>query len=505
MQNSRMTGTDADVAIIGFGPVGAVLAGLLGRRGLRVVVIERDSDIYPLPRTAHIDHQSMRALQEIGCLDELLPTMLPNPGLDFLAANGQLLIRIPGNQLSVSGTVASMYFFQPLFDRTLRAAVEAMSSVEVRLGTRMTALDQGTDRVTVHTTGPKGERESLTASWVVGCDGASSSVREATGISNEDLMFDENWLVVDLINTGPAPNLPKRALNVCDPERPFTAIPLPLGRFRFEFMLLPGEDPVAMQAPATVLPLLARWVHQDSAQIERTAVYTFHGLLARRWRVGRVLLAGDAAHQMPPFLGQGMNSGVRDATNLAWKLDHVLSYRAPAALLDTYEGERRPHVRTIIEAAIAFGRITCTTDRNEADARDRRFLADPRPPTERLPFRLPSLGPGPLVGEAGGALFIQPPAPGSSPRLDDVVGQRFLVLARDAEHLGDAGRWWSEELGAFTATLDGLPIFRGPLEQWLDQRHANVVVVRPDRYVVAAADDLDQIAADVRQSLVVAE
>jgi 3-(3-hydroxy-phenyl)propionate hydroxylase len=206
-----------------------------------------------------------------------------------------------------------------------------------------------------------------------------------------------------------------------------------------------------------------------------------------------VLLAGDAAHQMPPFLGQGMCSGLRDSSNLAWKLDRVVRLGAPDSLLDTYQLERRPHVTTIVEAAVEFGRITCITDPIEAADRDRRWLVDPRPATRRLPFSLPDLQRGPLVLEGGGALFIQPETEESDGlRLDDVVGQRFLVVAANGHPTGRWADWWTDEVGALVTEADALPGSE-QISSWLAARDAEVAVIRPDRYVLATGRSLDDI------------
>jgi 3-(3-hydroxy-phenyl)propionate hydroxylase len=262
---------------------------------------------------------------------------------------------------------------------------------------------------------------------------------------------------------------------------------------------MPGEDPVAVQDPAVIEDLVARWVPRGSADVERIAVYAFHGLVAESWRDGRVLLAGDAAHQMPPFLGQGMNSGMRDAANLAWKLERVIRGGAPDQLLDTYESERKPHITEIVSAAVRIGRTVCTLDPAEAARRNRRLLAGAAP--GELAFRLPALEPGPLVLQGGGRLFAQPVSDDGT-RFDDVVGQRFLVLARDRRALGESATWWAQELGALVAAPEDFPAFAEPLSRSLDASGAAVVVARPDRYVLAVGDGLDGITASVREWLV---
>jgi 3-(3-hydroxy-phenyl)propionate hydroxylase len=491
----------ADVAIVGYGPVGAVLAGLLGLRGINVVVLEREREVFALPRAAHVDHTGLRALQELGCLDDMLDEMLVNPGLDLVNGHGELMMRVPGNQRNVSGLPSSMYFHQPRFDRSVRAAAEACPSVTVTLGAEAVGVAAQDTGAVVRATTESGDLLEVQAAWVVGCDGAWSPVREWLSIGVEDLGFHERWLVVDLLLDCPPGTVPDRAVTSCDPARPLYSIPMPSPRHRFEFQLHDGEEDDRMRSEESVRTLVAPSIDPSYVTIERSAVYMFHGLIANDWRRGRVLIAGDAAHQMPPFLGQGMCSGIRDATNLAWKLEHVLRRGAPTELLDTYASERRPHVRRIVQAAVAFGQIICVTDPQEAAERDRRLREDPRPPTERLAFGLPRYEPGPLVLEGGGDLFVQPSRASDVPRLDDVVGRRFLVVGRTDENLGSSASWWRSIAGALVATADQLPDPDGVVARWMDGRGVRFVVVRPDRYVMAAGDDLDTATSSVASLL----
>jgi 3-(3-hydroxy-phenyl)propionate hydroxylase len=493
---SATAALDVDVVVVGLGPVGTVLAGLLGRRGLRVTVLERTATVFPLPRAAHIDHTGLRAVQELGCLDEVLPSTIPNPGIEFLGADGGLLMRQPADMPTWSGVPTSVYFHQPGFDTALRTAVAGLPDVDLRLETEAVAIDDDGDGVRVTARGLRsGSTREIRASYVVACDGATSPVRETLGIELEDLGFHERWLVIDLLLDGSGLELPQQAIYHCQPTRPHVVIPMPGNRHRIECKLLPGEDSDAVQEPGAVADLLQELVGAGSVTVERAAVYTFHGLVAREWRRGRVLLAGDAAHQMPPFLGQGMCSGFRDAMNLAWKLQHVLRCGAPEALLDTYQQERSPHVRAIVERAIDFGALVAVTDPQQAVDRDRRVRED----HSALLFRLPLLDPGPLVQDGGGRLFGQPTIGGRP--LDDVVGTRFLVLARDADSLGSTASWWADTLGAWVTTLDQLADADPSLRAWFDQRDTGVVVVRPDRYLLAATDDLDEITPRVQSLL----
>ena len=485
-----------DVLVVGFGPVGAVLAGLLGHRGLNVVVLERDYEVFPLPRAAHVDHTGLRTWQELGLLDRLLPAMQANLGLDFLTEDGELLARIPGDQSSASGLPTSMYFFQPVLDTTVREAVAALESVTVRLGTEVVAVASADDHVRVEAAGPDGERLAVTAKFLVACDGAASTIRDQIGFGVEDLQFEEPWLVVDLVLDAERAE-PGRAICLCDPRRPTYSIPMPARRHRFEFRLMDGDDPARMLQARRIAELVAPWFPDRSFELERAAIYTFHGLVARNWRHQRIFLAGDAAHQMPPFLGQGMCSGLRDAANLAWKLDLAVRGNAADDLLNTYAEERRAHVRSIVESAVRIGRLICTVDPGEAAERDRRMLSDPRPPSQRIAFTLPALRPGSLVRENGGDLFVQPS--GADVRLDDAIGSRFAVLARTPALIGPGpADWWRDRIGAFVTAAGQLspPNAKGVLS-WLDSHDSDIAVVRPDRYVLWAGLDLDDVTRKI--------
>lgn len=489
---------EADVAIIGFGPTGAALAGLLGRRGVRVIVIEKDCDVFPQPRAAHVDHTGLRTVQELGCLDAMLPRVIRNQSLDLVTAKHELLLRVDAGQESVSGLPTSVYFYQPEFDRTLRETVATLDSVEVRLGEEMTHFISDANGVTVQSRDSEGSEHVYRVGWLVGCDGAWSPVREEIGSKLRSLNFDERWFVLDLRIDSPQPNIPKdRVVQVCDPERPHLTTPISHDRQRFEFMLLPGEQDDEIRTPGSISRLLADWLEPDNYVVERSAIYTFHGLVAHPWRVGRVLIAGDAAHQMPPFLGQGMCSGLRDASNLAWKLAAVVRGDADQELLDTYEAERSPHVGTIVKAAIEFGRLVCMTDHAEAAARDKRLLSKGQTSREQAAFTLPRLERGPLVLAGGGGLSLQPQVNGK--RLDDIVGQRFLVIARDKAALGESATWWRDEMGACIMSL--AEINDPSLDRWMDRYDAQVAVIRPDRYVLGTASSLLEITKQVAHVL----
>lgn len=459
---------DCDVLVVGLGPVGAMLGVLLAKAGVKVIAIDRDTAVYPLPRAAHFDHEIMRLFQQAGVADEVARHARAAPAYEFRAADGQVLVRLDLPTLAPSGWAAGYMFHQPAVEHALRGRLAGFPHAEIQLGVRFVGLASSTDGVTA-TVEDGGARRMIKARHVVGCDGASSAVREAIGGTLDDYRFDEPWLVVDaLLGEGAAP--PDINLQICDPARPTTCVLMGPGRHRWEFMLLPGETSEQVLDEAFIAPLIERFGFGPMT-IERKAVYRFHGLVAKSWREGRVLLAGDAAHQMPPFAGQGMCSGLRDAANLAWKLASVLGGEAGDGLLDTYQAEREPHVRTYIELAIGMGRVVCAQDPEIAAQRDAMMLAQraagatPLPPAQPAPFAAGCV----LAGSPGaGGLFPQPVVDGQ--RLDDVLGD---------------GPWL---LDAASIDAPRLAQFRDALAAWLDERGVQAVLVRPDRYVFGSGD-----------------
>lgn len=473
-----MTGRDfdCDVLVVGLGPVGALLAALLTDQGVRVIAIDRDTAVYPLPRAAHFDHEIMRLFQQAGVADAVLAHSRPAPAYEFRAADGRPLVRMDLPDVSPSGWSTGYMFHQPAVENALRARLADSPMATVKLGCRFDGLDQDGEGVTAMLSdGP------VRARWVVGCDGASSAVRSTLGIALDDYAFDEPWLVID-VKVGETATLPDINLQICDPARPTTCVLMGPGRHRWEFMLLPGETPEQVLDDAFIQPLLEPWSCGDSV-IERKAVYRFHGLVAKSWRAGRVLLAGDSAHQTPPFAGQGMCSGMRDAANLAWKLPLVLRGEADDRLLDSYQPEREPHVRAYIELAIGMGRVVCTLDPEAAAARDAGMLAARAAGRNALPpSEPPAMSAGCLLAgsPAAGTLFPQPVADGA--RLDDVLGEGGWLIARDPPAPLAAG------LRAVALSDPRLAPFRERIEAWLASRGAEAVLVRPDRYVFGTGD-----------------
>jgi len=338
-----------DVVIVGGGPVGIFTAIMIARAGHSVRVIERDTAPYSLPRAVHIDREMMRLFAEIGLADDLLEKMRAGDGHMHIGAD-QGVIRF----MSAAGTprpfgYANDYFFnQPELETALRQRLS--QEVSARLGTGLEVVELTQD--TEHTTLTLSDGSTTRASWVIGCDGARSMVRKSLGIALDDLDFEEPWLVVDAEVEGPisfpdfagvpqGASLQNLSIMLCDPARPATLVPGRGNHRRWEFMLLPGERDDDMAAPEHVARLLEPYVGRQPHKVIRAATYRFHGLVAKAWRSGRALLAGDAAHQTPPFFGQGLCHGLRDGANMAWKLDLVLKGVCTDRILDTYQTESK--------------------------------------------------------------------------------------------------------------------------------------------------------------------
>jgi 3-(3-hydroxy-phenyl)propionate hydroxylase len=464
-----------DVAIIGFGPVGATLAHLLAQQGLAVLVLDREAAAYHLPRAVHFDDEVMRVFQGIGLAEAILPHTHVSPGMRFVDAAGRLRLDWSRPQaITPQGWHASYRFHQPALERVLREALADRAGVTVETSTEVTAVVQDASGVTLETT--RGPRR---AAWVVGCDGAKSLIRSAIGGGMDDLGFDERWLVVDVILRRPRPDLGDHSIQFCDPARPATYVRGVGDRRRFEITLHSGEAPGDRVPDAEAWRLLAAWVTPEDALLERAAAYTFRSAVARRWRDGRLLIAGDAAHLTPPFMGQGMCAGIRDAANLAWKVARVGRGEADEALLDSYQAERAPHAREYIATAVRLGGLINT----------RAMAAALGDAAEEGPVRMESIAPA--LGGFAAPLGRPVPQPvlSDGARLDDRIGPRFAVLLRPAMVAGlDAATM--DRLAARGAVL----VADAALDPWLASLGAAAALVRPDRQLLALAPDAGGVA-----------
>jgi 3-(3-hydroxy-phenyl)propionate hydroxylase len=496
-----------DVAIVGAGPIGAFLANRLGCRGRRVLLIDKEPKIYALPRAVHFDGEVMRAFQSIGLADEIAAiSRASSKGMHFISSTGQtLLIRRGYDGAGPQGWANNYYVHQPDLEAVLRSALARHQSVVARLGVEVTAIKESADAVAVElTSGSERPPQTLTANYLIGCDGARSYVRRVIGCAREDLGLHQPWLVVDALmrpTTPRAKNLPEYTVQLCDPNRLMTLVYVGGKRRRWEIMLMPGDDASTIANPDSIWRLISRWITPEDATLERAAIYTFHSVIAKGWRKGRLLLAGDACHQTPPFLGQGMCAGIRDCVNLAWKLEAVFGGRARDSLLDTYESERSPHVRAFIQLAVDLGGIIQTTDPEIARKRDASFACEgPR----MFDFPQPQLGPGVWIngGMPAGQVFPQPRLDDGR-RLDEVAGSARFCLLGDASFLREGVPQLKERIaaaGVVVVTQSGREIC-----QWLSRHKAHGVLLRPDRYVftlLRTNEDLQRALGALEQHLI---
>ena len=466
-----MTDTGPEVAVVGYGPVGATLANLLGQAGISTCVYERSTEPYPLPRACHLDAEIMRIFQNLGLGSEIAALVEPSRGMLFVDSEGEPLFDYEDfTRDPILGWCEDYVFIQPELDAALRAGVERFDCVDVRLGCEVA------------------DWRELPARWVVACDGANGASRRTAGIEFTDLGYDQRWLVVDVMLCGPVA-LPDIIQQVCDPQRPATFVPSARNHRRWEFRLEAGESDEQATDPQNVWRLLGRWLRPGDGDLVRAAVYDFHATVAETWRRGRLLLAGDAAHQMPPFMGQGMCSGIRDAANLAWKLRSVLRHGAPEGLLDSYEAERRPHVERCIELSIEAGRLLDEPVFPEPDIYDGERWSR-LPPLTGLFEGAGSPAPFPVGHQAR-----QPTVEVGGHRrlLDDVAGAGWYLLSNGPATGGGLAR-------VLDATTLGDP--EGWLARLLGDRAA--VLIRPDRYVygtAATAGDVEDLLTDARRRI----
>ena len=355
-----------EVVIVGLGPTGATLANILAGYEMDVLVLEREESVYPLPRAVHFDDEAMRVFQSIGLAEGIGRDARVNVGTKSVDRDQKLLLDWPRPQeIGTLGWYPSYRFHQPDLEAELNRGIAACNTVTLHRGASVTAVADLGDVVEVGYS-HDGAKHVVTADYVIGTDGAKSVVRAAMDCEWEDLGFQERWLVIDVQLDKPRPDLGDFTIQTCDRDRPTTYVRCPREWRRWEISLWPEEEADDVTTDEFIWPRLRPAITPDEGRIARKAVYSFESKLATRWREGRLMIAGDAAHLMPPFLGQGMCTGIRDVANLAWKLAAVLRWKAPNSLLDSYESERREHTRTYIETAVRVGEMMNSAETAEA-------------------------------------------------------------------------------------------------------------------------------------------
>ena len=527
---------EADVTIVGAGPVGLSIANLLGLRGVRVNVVEALPELINYPRGVGIDDESLRSIQTMGLIQSVLPHTTPNHIMRLVNGRGRIMAEI-APAADEFGWSRRNAFVQPAVDRALYDGLARFPHVQVVFGHEAATISEHADHVDLAVTAG-GERVTYRARYLVGADGGRSSTRKYMGVSFDGQSPSTRWVVIDMEND------PLGLPNVFvggDPRRPYVSLALPHALRRFEFMLFDHEPDELADDDAFVTRLLTPHIPQpDAAAVLRRRVYTHHSRIAGSFRSGRVFIAGDAAHLMPVWQGQGWNSGMRDSTNLAWKLAAVISGEADDALLDSYTVERQPHAKAMIDISVAFGRFVRPTNRLVALMRDaaaslltivppvKRYFVQmkykPMPrytrgvvvdAVDRTPgaARAGLRGKGVLtsyrsfrdVPSPVGTQFIQPNvttiADGVQ-KLDDVIGYRWALLVWGGDplaHLSEAEKQLIERfdvavlalrpMSQLVDDLGGTLVVgdvEGRLKRWFDTRPTAALVVRPDRFIAAA-------------------
>lgn len=522
-----MTSTDthattrntSDVLIIGAGPVGVTTALFLARYGWSVTILERWPEAYPQPRAVHFDDEVARLLARAGLAEQIGTLSEPATTYEWQNATGETLLCFDWGGVGESGWPRASMFNQPALESELVAAAQANDNIRILRGYEAVQLTQHDDSVVVTGRGPVIKQSNFTASYVIGCDGANSFVRSHMPTQMTDLGFFFDWLIVDVIPQEDRDWNPVN-LQICDPQRPTSVVSGGPGRRRWEFMRMPGETIEELNTEEMAWKLLEPWqLTPENSQLERHAVYTFQARWADVWRSGRLLLAGDAAHQMPPFAGQGMCSGIRDAANVAFKLDLVLRGLADASVLDTYGPERAGHVQHAVGLSIELGKVICVTDPAAVAERDAFMtgqggdpekILPPIPPatlTDGLLHRLPDGSAGTGAGRLSGQGSVT--FRGRTGLLDDVVGTGFVLASIvDARaHLSAEQLQFLDSLGTkivrFVATEadvetddDVVDLDGTYLPHMTEVNHLSALV-RPDHYLFGVAESAEQIGAVV--------
>ncbi|WP_433634937.1 bifunctional 3-(3-hydroxy-phenyl)propionate/3-hydroxycinnamic acid hydroxylase [Nocardia sp. CA-120079] len=510
-----------DVAIVGFGPAGAAAANLAGQLGLNTVVLERDLDVFPRQRAISVDAEAMRIFRNIGLYDEVTSRMHRGVGVNFTGLNGKPFLRVLPIPTEHCDEAQANFFHQPWLEEALREGAKRWPTVQIRCGWEHQSISQDSDGVTLRIADVASDRtDSIRARYVLACDGGSSSVRKDLGITFAGKSYSEQWMDVQAKIKRPLHSTPYFEF-LCSPERPGVKCPCPGGHYRWEWRINPGEDADQMLQEYRLWELLGEHgVTPDDVEITRTWSYTFHVRKCAQWRVGRVLMIGDAAHVMPPFAGQGVSGAFRDAANVVWKIAAVLRRQADESLLDTYQAEREPHHDAMTAAAIRIGRLVMPPNRAVAWIRDVSFRLLRKLPGVEVALSKKVLEPAPLTtgyldlpagrGKRGPVGQLIKAVPMAAPgvrieHIDQVIGDGWAILGMDADPRAEmapelVSAWDAYRPNYFTVRPGNSVVGEGEigdplgrLWEWMQQYDIRFVIVRPDRYVYAAARSAQQL------------
>ena len=512
------TNYTTEVAILGAGPVGLTLANYLSKQGIQVTVVEQLDSLIDYPRAIGIDDESLRTIQSLGLVDQVLPHTTPNHAMRFLTPKGRCFADIQPLTREF-GFSRRNAFIQPQVDRVLLEGLKQYKKTEVLFSRHLTDFSQNADGVTLNVQTKEGGTETIQAQYLIACDGGNSYVRRTLGVAFDGETAPNQWIVIDIEND---PLATPHIYLCCDPVRPYVSAALPHGIRRFEFMVMPGETQEELSQPENIAKLLSKVLPTtDGIEVIRQRVYTHNARIADKFRVDRILLAGDAAHIMPVWQGQGYNSGMRDAFNLAWKMALVIQGKAGPALLDSYQIERKDHAKAMIDLSVMAGHVLAPPKKWQGFVRDGiayalNYIKPIKQYLLEMRFKpMPKYHDGALIPHNSknspvGKMFIQPQVrvgSGETVLLDEVIGNDFAIIAWgvdpkwgfSAENLQ---KW--QKLGVkFIQVLPAIQMdnpqrqhyehvitigdMGTDIRAWFGQTSESVVILRPDRFVAALA------------------
>jgi 3-(3-hydroxy-phenyl)propionate hydroxylase len=507
-----------DVAILGAGPVGLTIANYLSKQGIKVILIEQLDQLIDYPRAIGIDDESLRTIQSLGLVDEVLPHTTPNHAMRFLTPKGRCFADIQPMTREF-GFSRRNAFIQPQVDQVLLQGLQQYDTTQVLFSRHLTEFNQDANGVTLNIQTQDQQQEVIHAQYLIACDGGNSIIRRTLNIAFDGKTAPNQWIVIDLEND---PLATPHIYLCCDPVRPYVSAALPHGIRRFEFMVMPNETQEELSKPENINKLLSKVLpNTENIEVIRQRVYTHNARIADKFRVERILLAGDAAHIMPVWQGQGYNSGMRDAFNLAWKIALVVQGKAGADLLDSYQIERKDHAQAMIDLSVMAGHVLAPPKKWQGFVRDGiSYVLNYIKPIQQylleMRFKpMPKYHDGILINHNHpqspvGKMFIQPNVQlesGEQVLLDDVIGNNFAILAwgvdpkwgldaHTMQQWQNLGVKFIQVLPAIQLRNEKRQTFEGvmtvgeigtDIRTWFGQTDQSIVVLRPDRFVAALA------------------
>ena len=480
-----------DIAICGYGPVGSTFAGLMGKLGHKVLVIEKNSGPSPTARAINTDGEQLRTFDRLGIAEKVVENSNEVHRVHFSDAKLKPIQTIDQPiGVSAMGWPNQILFYQPELEGFIRSSVEAIENIAIKEGTELLDFKDDENGVTLQCKSSSGTEEYRTK-FLIGCDGASSSVRKKLQVNLDDLEYNQEWLVIDAHLTQKV-NIPtNEAMQICNPKRPGTYVPGRRGHLRFEFKMMPGETSEDLEKDEKVWELLSPWVNENNAVLERAQVYSFHACIAKSWRERNVLIAGDAAHQMPPFMGAGMGTGIKDIANIAWKIDLLLNGKASKNILDTYQKERHSHAKWTVAQTVTIGQVIegfC------AAAEGKEY--EPKGPSYDVNFpHIPSGIYSDPQDMISGVPVPQPLLMRENKKvlMDNIIESNFALITKDQDlDLSEKAKLISNSLDIKTIFIGSEDDVEGRLDGIFNKY--STILVRPDKYTYGGVSDNSEVS-----------